>query len=95
MHCQLWAIWNAQLKGLAELERRCRYTMHEVKLLSDRQEILKGMVEDKVRLLSRATEKYCWQIFEEMKELEEKRSKEALLLVQEKTRKKRFVEISE
>ena len=55
--------------------------MQEVKLLSERQEVLKGLVEDKIRLQSRATEK---SIFEEMKELEEKKSKEALLLVQKK-----------
>ena len=42
------------------------------------------MVEDKIRMQSRATEKYFEQIFEEMKELEEKRSEEALLLVQKK-----------
>ena len=47
--------------------------------------LLKGMVEDKVRLQSRATENYYEQIFEEMKELEEKKSKEALLLVQKST----------
>ena len=66
--------------------------MHDVKLLSERQEVLKGMVEDKIRLQSRATEKYYEQIFEEMKELEEKKSKEALLLVQKKAH---FVEKSE
>ena len=33
------ARWNAQLKGLVELERRCRKTMQEVQVLSDRQEI--------------------------------------------------------
>ena len=43
-----WARWNAQLKGLAELERRCQNMRQEVKLLSERQEILKGMVEDKI-----------------------------------------------
>ena len=43
--------------------------MQEVKLLSERQEVLNGMVEDKIRLQSRATDKYCEQIFEEMKEL--------------------------
>ena len=58
--------------------------MQEVKLLSERQEALAGMVEDKNRLQSNATEKYCEQIFEEMKELEEKKSKEALLFVQKK-----------
>ena len=60
---------NAPLKSLAELERRCQYMMQEAKLLSERQEVLKGMVEDKIRLQSRATEKYYEQIFEEMKEV--------------------------
>ena len=32
--------------------------MQEVKLLSERQDVLMGMVEDKIRLQSRATEKY-------------------------------------
>ena len=58
--------------------------MQEVKLLSERQDILKGMVEDKFRLQSRATEWNCEQIFEEMKELQEKTSEEALQLVQKK-----------
>ena len=58
--------------------------MQEVKLLSERQEILKGMVEDKIILQSRATEKYDEQIFGEMKELEAKKSKEALQTVQNK-----------
>ena len=51
--------------------------MQEVKLLSERQEVLKGVK-------SRETEKYNEQIFEEMKELEEEKSKEALLLEQKK-----------
>ena len=42
------------------------------------------MVEDKIRLQSRATEKYYEQFFEEMNELEEKKSTEALLLLQKK-----------
>ena len=58
--------------------------MQEVKLSSERQEVLKDMVEDKIRLQSGATKKYYEQIFEEMKELEEKHSKEALPLVQKK-----------
>ena len=37
--------------------------MQEVKLLSQRQEGLKGKVEDKIRLQNRATEKYLDQIF--------------------------------
>ena len=43
------------------------------------------MVEDKIRLQSKATQKYYEQIFEEMRELEEKKSKEALLLDQKKS----------
>ena len=72
---------NPQLKGLVELERRCRDTMQEVRLLSERQEVLKGMVEDKIRLPSRTTEKDYDQIFEEMK-LDEKKSREVPLIVQ-------------
>ena len=60
-------------------------SLKEVKLLSERQEVLKGIVEDKIRLQSRATEKYHEQIVEEMKELEEKKSKEDLLHVQKKS----------
>ena len=78
------ARWNTQLKSLAELERRCQGMMQEVKLLSERQDFPKGMIKDKRRLQSRANEKYHEQIFEEMKELEEKKSKEALLLKQKK-----------
>ena len=49
-----------------------------------RQEVLAGLVEDKSRLQSRETEKYYETIFEEMRELEEKKSKEALVLVRKK-----------
>ena len=52
--------------------------------MSERQEVLVGLVEDKSRLQSKATEKYYETIFEEMRELEEKKSKEALALVQKK-----------
>ena len=37
--------------------------MQEVKVLSERQEILKSTVEDKISLQSRATEKYYDQNF--------------------------------
>ena len=57
----------------------------ELKLLSERQEMLKGMVEDKMRLQSRATEKCYEHFLVEMKELEEEKSEEALVLVQKKT----------
>ena len=56
----------------------------EVNLLSETQEISRGMADDKIWLQSRATEKNYQQIFEEMKKLEEKKPKEVLLLVQKK-----------
>ena len=75
----VWPDGNAQLKGLAELEKRCQKMMQEVKLSSERQEVLKGMVGDKkIRLQSGATEQYYEQIFEETKELEEKEIKKRL-----------------
>ena len=39
-------VWRdgTQLKSLSELERRCQGMTQEVKLLSERQEVLKGMV---------------------------------------------------
>ena len=58
--------------------------MQEVKLLSERQEVLAGLVEDKSRLQSKATERYYETIFEKMEELEEKKSKESFVFVQEK-----------
>ena len=48
-----------------------------MKLVSERQDVLAGLVEDKIRLQRKATEKYYEMIFEEMRELEEKKSKEA------------------
>ena len=78
------ARWNTQLKGLVELERHCQDIMQEVKRLCERQGVLTGLVEDKIRLQSKATEKYYETIFEELRELKEKKSKEALVLVQKK-----------
>ena len=43
------------LGGLAELERHCQEMMQEVKLLSERQEVLAGLVEDKIGFQSKAT----------------------------------------
>ena len=42
--------------------------MQEVELLNDRQEVLAGLVEDKIRLQSKATEKYYETIFEVLRE---------------------------
>ena len=78
------ARWDTQLKGLAELGRRCQDLVQEVKLQSDRQEVLNGMVEDKIRLQSKATEKYYETIFEELREPEVKKSKESAVSRTEK-----------
>ena len=78
------AMWDSQLKGLVELKRRCQELMQEVELSSERQEALAGLVENMIGSQSKATAKYCETIFEELRELEEKRSKEALVLVQTK-----------
>ena len=56
--------------------------MQEVVLFSERQEVLAVLMEDKIRIQSKATEKYYETYFEELRELEEKKSKEALVLVQ-------------
>ena len=47
-------------------------------------EVLAGLVEDNSRLQSKATVKYYETIFEEMRELKEKKSREALVRVQQK-----------
>ena len=62
------ARWDRQLKGLVELDMRCQELMQEVLLLSERQEVLAGLVEDNSTLQSKATEKYYETIFEEMRE---------------------------
>ena len=72
------------MKGLAELEK-CVKIRAGSEILSERQEILKGMVEDKIRLQSRATDKYYEQIFEEVKELEEKNQKRLCHLCRKST----------
>ena len=61
------ARWDTQLKGLVELERRCQELVHEVKLLSERQEVPAGLVEDKITPQSKATDKYYGTNFEELR----------------------------
>ena len=67
-----WARWNAQLKRSGGVGRRCQNTRQEVNYLSERQEIPRGMVEDN-QYAEQSNRKYYDQIFEEMKELAEKR----------------------
>ena len=66
-----------------ELERRCRDTRQEIQVLSERQEIFKSAIEDKLKLPSKATEIFHDQIVDEIKEIEQKTEK-ALRIVQKK-----------
>ena len=72
--------WDTPLKGLVELERRCQDLTQEVQLLSERQEILVGMVVSKRDMQKEAPKKYQEKIFGQRS----KRAKEALQLVQKK-----------
>ena len=56
------------LKGLAELEWRCQDLMQEVKLLSERQEVLVGMVVIEKDMQKEAPKKNQEKMFEEFKE---------------------------
>ena len=75
---------DTQLKRLVELERRCQELMQEVNLLSERQEVLACLMEDRSRLQSKASAKYYETIFEERRELVQKKSTEALVRAQKK-----------
>ena len=79
-----WARRHAQLKGLVELERRCRDTRQEMQVLSERKEIFKSTIQDKLKLQSRVNERYHDQIFEEIKEMEHKKAEEAVRMAQKK-----------
>ena len=76
-----WARWDAQWKGLVELERRCQDTSQEIRMLNKRQEISNTAIEGKLTVQSRAKERVHDQIIEEMKEMEHKKTEEALNLV--------------
>ena len=52
--------------------------------MSERQEIFKSTIEDKLKLQSRVNERYHDQIFGEIKEMEQKKAKEYLRMVQKK-----------
>ena len=76
-----WARWDAQWKGLVELERRCQNISREIQMLSKRQETFKNAIEGKLRVQSRASERLQDQIIEEIKEMGHTRAEEALELV--------------
>ena len=78
------ARWSEQLKGLVELERRCLTFSEEVEYSSERQEVLSDLAVSKQDMQRTAPEDCQRQIFEELKELEERRAKESLALLQKK-----------
>ena len=60
-----WARWEAQRKGLVDLERRCQDISREIQMLNKRQEIFQSAVEGKLRVQDRASERSQDQIIEE------------------------------
>ena len=78
------ARWDVQLKGLAELERRCQSFRSDVEHLCERQEVLRDLVVSKKDVQRTAPEDCQRKVDEELKELEEQMAKEALVLVQKK-----------
>ena len=67
-----------------ELKRRCLTLREEVEHFSEKQEVLVDLMVSKKDMQKEAPEKYQEKIFEEFKEVEELRAKEALALVQNK-----------
>ena len=76
--------WDEQLKGLIELERCCLALREEVEHLGEKEEVLADVMVSKRDMQKEAPEKDQENIFEEFKELEEQRAKEALAFVNKK-----------
>ena len=75
MHC--WGRWEAQRKGLVDLERRCQDISREIQMLNKRQEIFQNAIEGKLRVQDRASERMQDQLVEEIKELVHRKTEEA------------------
>ena len=70
------ARWNAQLKGPAEMEKKCQNMMQELKLLSEGKKYCRAWWNTKTRCRAEQRINMTSRFFEEMKELEGKKSKE-------------------
>ena len=79
-----WARWEAQRKGLVDLERRCQDISRYTQMLNKRQEICQSAIEGKHRVQDRASERLQDQIIEEIKELESTKTEEALQIAEKK-----------
>ena len=66
------------------LERECLEQREEIEHFTEKQEVLASVMEGKMSMQQVAPEKYQEKIFEELKELEEQKTREALELVQRK-----------
>ena len=62
-----WAKWEAQRKGLVDLQRRCQDKSREIQMLNKRQEIFQNAIEGKLRVQDRASERMQDRIIEEIK----------------------------
>ena len=80
---QIFQTWRERdpsrqyFKMLVVLERECLEHREEVEHVNERQEVLTVLMEGKIAL-----EKYQEKIFEDLKELEEQKTREALELLQ-------------
>ena len=77
-----WDRWEAQRKGLVDLERRCQDTSREIQMLNKRQEIFQSAIEGKLRVQDRASERLHDQIIEDMRELESTKTEKALQIAE-------------
>ena len=65
---------------LIVLERECLELMEEIELLSEKQEVLVTPMEGKMSMQKLVPEDFQRQIFQQLTELEEQKTKEALEL---------------
>ena len=72
------ARWEEHLRMLIVLERECLELREEIEHLSEEQEVLATLMEGKMSMQKVALEDFQRQIFQELKELEEQKSKVAL-----------------
>ena len=80
------ARWEEPLKGLVVLERHCLALREEVEHSNERQEVLAVLMAGKMNMQKTAPEDFQRQIFQELRELEEQKTKDTLELVQRKAK---------
>ena len=78
------ARWEEHLRGMVALERHCLALREEVEHSNERFDVSTILIEGKMNMQKAAPEDFQEQVFQERKELEEQKTKEALELVQRK-----------